>query len=52
MRSLMLCFEIGQIFFHSNGLKFCIASLYDEYVENMLKSSSKPEVEFKGNVKY
>ena len=26
--------------------------MYDEYVENMLKSSSNPQAEFKGNVKY
>ena len=31
---------------------FCVASFYGEYVEAMLKSSSNPQVEFKGNGKY
>ena len=26
--------------------------MYNEYVENMLKSFSNPQVKFKGNVKY
>ena len=42
----------GEIFLHHNGSKFHVASMYDEYVENMLKSSSNPQAEFKGNVKY
>ena len=28
------------------------ASVHNKYVENMLTSSSNPQVEFKGNVKY
>ena len=42
----------GEILLHRTGSKVCVASVYDEYVENMLKSSSNPQVEFKGNVKY
>ena len=42
----------GEILLHRNGSKFCVTSVYDEYVGNMLKSSSNPQVEFKGNVKY
>ena len=42
----------GEILLHCTGSKVCVAFVFDEYVENMLKSSSNLQVEFKGNVKY
>ena len=56
MRRVMLCFEIcmdksSSIVIVQNSV-FGVASVYDEYVENMLKSSSNLQVEFKGNMKY
>ena len=39
-----------EIFLHCS--KFHVASVYNEYVESMLKSTSNPQAEFKGNIKY
>ena len=48
---MKLFFQIcREIFPHH--LKFYVVSVYIEYVENMLKSTSNPQVEFKGNAKY
>ena len=54
MCRIMFCFEICME--KSSSIvtvqNFCVASFYGEYVEDMLKSSSNPQVEFKGNGKY